>query len=75
MEEEKKVRESTRAVVDYDEDLLGLNEDECKDMLKKVDMYKMRLDVFRLFDINPGIDAQLALRRVQILECQNDESL
>jgi len=41
-----------------------LNEDELKDIVRQLDIEAVRQDVFLLFDINPGLDTQLSLKKI-----------
>jgi hypothetical protein len=50
-----------------------LSEVELKDVVGELDLETIRKEVFSLFDINPGLDTQLSLRKAQYLY-QEDES-
>jgi len=38
-----------------------------------MDVENVRVDVFKLYEVNPGLDAQLSLRKLQILN--SDDSM
>ena len=62
-------RSSDRMIsVEYDQDMLDLSSAECALFLGEVNMHAMRLEVFNLFEIDPGMDADLSLHKVQVLE-------
>eukprot|EP00351_Strombidinopsis_sp_SopsisLIS2011_P003410 CAMPEP_0116874148 /NCGR_PEP_ID=MMETSP0463-20121206/5587_1 /TAXON_ID=181622 /ORGANISM="Strombidinopsis sp, Strain SopsisLIS2011" /LENGTH=62 /DNA_ID=CAMNT_0004517457 /DNA_START=741 /DNA_END=929 /DNA_ORIENTATION=- len=45
----------------------NLTEDELKDLVMDMDVENVRVSVFKLYEVNPGLDAQLSLRKLQIL--------
>ena len=42
----------------------NLTEDELKDLVMDMDVENVRVDVFKLYEVNPGLDAQLSLRKL-----------
>ncbi|CDW79653.1 UNKNOWN [Stylonychia lemnae] len=49
-----------------------LGENEIKDCVKDLDVEQIRQEVFKLFEIDTGLDSQLSLRKIQYLN-QDDE--
>ena len=44
-----------------------------KQVVKDLDVEKIRRDVFLLFDISPGLDTTLSLKKAQYVHSNNDE--
>lgn len=50
---------------------VAIGEEDLNDLIKDLDIEAIRVEVFRLYDINFGLDAQLALRKLQVLEAED----
>jgi len=51
---------------------MAIGEDELTNLIKDLDIEGINQNVFRLYDINYGLDPALALRKVQLLETDDD---
>ncbi len=49
-----------------------LNEQQLKEVVRMLDIEKIRIDVFDLYEINPGLDTQLSLRKIQYLYAEDE---
>jgi len=48
-----------------------VGEEDIQDMIKELDIEAVRKEVFHLYDIKYGLDTQLALRKVQVIEAED----
>lgn len=48
-----------------------IGEDDLQEMIRELDIEAIRREVFALYDINYGLDTQLALRKMQVLESED----
>ena len=51
---------------------MAIGEDDLTNMIKDLDIESINRDVFNLYDIQYGLDTTLALRKVQVLETEDD---
>ena len=49
-----------------------LDEDELEDMIADLDVESINREVFNLFNISYGLDTALALRKLQVLESEDE---
>ena len=56
---------------DSDISSIIVGEDDIQDMIKELDIEAVRKEVFNLYDIKYGLDTQLALRKVQVIEAED----
>ena len=48
-----------------------IDQNDLDELIKELDIEQIRREVFTLYDIKYGLDTQLALRKMQVLECQH----
>ena len=48
-----------------------VGEEDIQDLIKELDIEAIRKEVFILYDIKYGLDTQLALRKVQVIEAED----
>ena len=48
-----------------------VGEEDIQEMIKELDIESIRKEVFTLYDIKYGLDTQLALRKVQVIEAED----
>ena len=53
--------------------MLDLSAEQCASVLGEIDMRRLRLQVFELFNICPGLDADLSMHKVQVLEDDDEQ--
>ena len=54
---------------------MAIGEDELTNLVKDLDIEGINRDVFRLYDINFGLDTTLALRKVHVLTIEDDNDV
>ena len=52
-----------------DQCYLVVEEQDVDTLVKEIDIEMVRKEVFKLYRVKYGLDTQLALRKVQVLEC------
>ena len=48
-----------------------VGEEDIQDLIKELDIEAIRKEVFNLYDVKYGLDTQLALRKVQVIEAED----
>ena len=51
---------------------MAIGDEELTNLIKDLDIDSINKDVFRLYDINFGLDTTLALRKIQVLETEDE---
>ena len=54
---------------------LALGEDDLTNLIKDLDIEEINREVFKLYDIQYGLDTTLALRKVQVVEAEDEHSM